>query len=245
MSREAAYEMWRGKDHPWVSWVKLALFAQAWELMRSVEPPWIGLDTSWLPEKAAVIIDLPGESAVSLGLALGLRGVRPVLAINACSAPDELVSMHAVLDILAMGARFSEAFPTGPKLAPAFILDSRRSGGSAHPVFPGCFDNRWAIFASDLPAAHVLREAGLTKVIVVQFGTKPLDDIEAVLRAYQEDELELLLCDLSKPGALTALKVVERGWFSEALRSLRRRLSLSRNYQGSFGHRVPTEPSHG
>jgi hypothetical protein len=257
MNRKAIYEVWRGEGHPWVSWVKPSLLhstpsdsggpAERDAAYRAESPPWARLDTSWLPERAALIVDLPGDSAVSLALATGQRGVRPVLAINACSEAGELIAMGTVLEMLAIGARFPSAFPTGPSVAPAFILDSRRDAGGRRPS-PGSFDNRWAVFRSDLPEAEDLRRAGIARVVVVQAGPTLHEDIAAVLRAYRAGRLDLLLHDVAQPGPSTPIAVPERSWLGELTEHFRRRFSLGpRRSDGSFGRRVliPPEPSHG
>jgi hypothetical protein len=256
MNRGEIYEVWKGEGHPWVAWVKPVLLLNApgdaagvvdeRHAYRAETAPWADLDTSWLPERAAVIIDLPAESALSLALALGQRGLRPVLVINGCTAPSELISMGGALEMLAVGARFATAFPIGPDVAPALILDARRNGDRL-AVVPGCFDNRWAIFESDLPSAGDLRRVGVERVVLVQHGTRPLGDVEAILRRYHAGGLELLVCDFDDPAPLYAVRVTPRGWLSDWASRVRRRLSFRRRGDGSFGHRVPIppEPSHG
>jgi hypothetical protein len=256
MNREAVYEKWRGKDHPWVAWVKAPLFERVRDdshsvvegpVYRTLGPPWDGVDTSWLPERAAVVIDLPGESAVFMALALGQRGLRPVFAVNACSESGELIPMESIIDALSVGARFDGAFPSGPKVAPAIVLDSRRDGAGC-PVVPGGFDNRWAVFGGDLPSAEHLRSAGVTRVVLVQQGADPLGDVEAVLRTYQAGGLGLLLRDTRGSGPVVPLRLVERGWLAGVVGSMWRDLSLPRRWDGSYGRRLPIPrdyPSHG
>jgi hypothetical protein len=246
------FETWSGTDHPWAAWVKPPLFARLDETAAADEahayrgetPPWADLDTSWLMDRAAVMIDLPGERAIALALALGRRGVRPVLAINACSEYAELVPMGGVLDLLAQGARFASAFPSGPNVAPAFVLDARRAGDGREPR-PGSFDNRWALFDGDLPTASHLRGAGLERVIVVQEGNATLGDLESFLVRYARGGLEVLLHDVTRPDPLAPMKLEHRGWLAEIVARVRRRASYPRRWDGSFGRRVPMPPSHG
>lgn len=253
MKRTSIYDVWRGKDHPWVGWFKPALFdgladgtvlASEDEPYRSELPPGSELDTSWVPEDAAVLIDVPGEAAVSWALALGRKGLRPVFAINTSSAPSELVPMDAVKVALAAGARFGACFPTGPGLMPAFVLDSRRPGDRGS--LPGCFDNRWTLFASDLPSGADLLGARVRRVVLVRQG-EVLGDVEEVLREYQRQGLELLCLDVDATLGLARMTLRERGWFGRAIANIRRRVSLTRRADGSYGHRVPIAPfpSHG
>jgi hypothetical protein len=252
MKREDVYATWVGQDHPWVSWVKRALFAsvaddasdradESQPQYRSEAPPWAGTDVSWLPDRAAVIVDLPGHEAVAMGLALGTRGLRPVLSINACSESGELIPMDPVVDLLRAGARFTKSFPMGPSVLPCFILDSRRN--SPRAIRPGDFDNRWAVFASDLPSSDALRDVGASRIVVVQKGVELLGDLKAVLRRYSAAGLELSLHDVTASSSLTEIHITPSGWFARFVEQVERRLAWSRNWDGSFGRRVPIPPS--
>src|SRR5260370_2349495 len=49
---------------------------------------WLSLDVSWAPSpnmKTVLVVDLPGLESVWTGLALTLRGYRPVPLYNACT----------------------------------------------------------------------------------------------------------------------------------------------------------------
>jgi len=249
-----AYTVWKGQDHPWVRWVKLAIFdpvegaadeedelASAGEIREAFGR----VHTSWLQERAAVIIDLPGEAAVLLALALGERGLRPVLCINTTSYPSaESISMQSVLRVLSAGAECEGPFPTGPTVAPALILDSRRDGGGRKPV-PGAFDNRWVVFREDLPSAEQLRAVAIDKVIVVQKGTSPVTDLEDVLLAYQAGGLELVRHE-TETRTTHRWTIEKKGWLAKLSQSVQLRWSVPRS-DGSYGRWVPLppKPSHG
>lgn len=257
MSDGRIYDVWRGDSHPWVQWVKPALFdrldevhaaekaqpARASKALARIE----SIDTSWLPPKSAVIVDLPGRRAVRAALALGRRGLRPVFAVNAnCGPPGvEAISTEKIRRLLVAAADLPACFPTGPDVAPAFILDSRRSGGEWQPP-PGSFDNRWVLFPSDLPSAKQLRSAGIEQVVVMQAGPVCLPDLAAVLRAYQAARLSLLLRDVVEK-TLGPLHVPEMAWLFDVVGRLFRRLSPRRRADGAYGRWVllPSGPSHG
>jgi len=249
-----AYKVWKGNDHCWVRWVKLALFDPVEGAADKQDEPasagsvraaFRGVDTSWLEERAAVIIDLPGKAAVLLALALGERGLRPVLAINTTSFPGaESISMHSVLRVLSAGADCKASFPTGPRVAPAFVLDSRRDGGGRPPL-PGEFDNRWVLFREDLPSAEQLRAVGIDKVIVVQKGALPVTDLEDVLLAYQTGGLELVRHE-TETRTTHRWTLERRGWLATLSRFVQFHWSVPRS-DGSYGRWVPLppKPSHG
>ena len=171
MSSRRIEDVWLGSDHPWRTWVKRPLFASlpidevetATEEVpyRSDTSRWSGEGVAWLAaQRAAIVIDLPGPRAIETALALGRHGFRPVLSINASSQPEEVVDMQPILALLAEGARFASPFPADAAAPPAFILDSRRDGeDSRRQPLPGAFDNRWTLFAGDLPTAEQLRAA--------------------------------------------------------------------------------------
>jgi hypothetical protein len=213
---------------------------------RAERPPWAGIDTSWVPERAAVIVDLPGAEAIHTGLALGERGLRPVLAISTSSSYREVIPMDEVLAALCEGARFASAFPVGPALLPAFILDARRDGEGA-PRLPGLFDNRWAVFPDDLPSARVLRTAGATRVVVVQQGDRAPMDLVEVLRAYAHAGLEILAYDPHAPRLPGPMVLPSPRWWGDFVERTKRRWTFWPRPDDGFGRRIPipNAPSHG
>jgi hypothetical protein len=249
-------DIWIGSDHPWRAWVMRPLFASL--SVEEVEPAkedgpyrsdtsrWTREDVAWLTaQPAAVMIDLPGGSAIETALALGRRGFRPVLSINASSEPDEVVDMQPILALLVEGARFASSFPSGTAAPPAFILDSRRDGDGRQPP-PGAFDNRWTIFPGDLPSGEQLRAAGIGAVMIVHHRDTLHEDVEAIAWSYQRAGLEVRLADV-RDHRVAVLSGAPPGWISRLFASLRRRVLLRREWDGSYGHRVPIPPlpSHG
>lgn len=155
--------------------------------------------------------------------------------------------MRRAIDLLVAGARSPRAFPSGAKAPPAFVLDARRSAGGREPPV-GSFDNRWAIFAGDMPTSNDLFGERIARVIVVQSGPRALGDLETTLRRYQRDGLELLLLDVDEPRELTPLTLDNPSWVERLMDGARRRFSLPpRRWDGSFGRRVPIpeEPRYG
>ena len=152
--------------------------------------------------------------------------------------------MQSVLRVLSAGAKCEELFPTGPTVAPAFILDSRRDGGGRQPE-PGAFDNRWVVFRDDLPSAEQLRAAGIDKVIVVQKGNLPMADLENVLFAYQTGGLELVRHE-TKTRTTHRFTIEKKGWIAKLFRFAQLRWSVPRS-SGTYGRWVPLppKPSHG
>lgn len=254
MTARRIQSVWVGRPDRWRRWVKLPLFASTtWDGQARVEgatnegvyrteaAPWAARDVAWLVgERAAFLIDLPGAEAVELALVLGAAGVRPVVSINAASADGEVVDMRPVLDRLAEGARFRASFPTDRDAAPAFVLDARRDGRGAR-IEPGAFDNRWAVFANDLPSAADLDDAHVRVVVIVQDGAEPKDDVRAIAWAYRRGGLDVRIADVRK-RTIVAMPGRPQGWLSFFADQVRRRFVLRRRWDGSYGRRVPTKP---
>jgi hypothetical protein len=258
MTARRVEDVWVGPDHAWRAWVKRPLFASlpiaevesATEDVpyRSDASRWNREGVAWLAaQPAALLIDLPGPRAIETALALGRHGFRPVLSINASSAPEEVVDMQPILALLVEGARSASLFPADAAAPPAFILDSRRAGMRAgSQPWPGAFDNRWTIFPGDLPSGEQLRAAGLGAVVIAHDRDALHEDVEAVAWSYRRAGLEVRLADV-RNRRITVQSGALPGWVARQLATLRRRFSLRRRWDGSYGHRVPIppEPSHG
>src|SRR5579864_6469451 len=176
MDREDVFAAWVPPDDAWSLWARPVLFAQmpvATDAAR--EPPSPRLDVSWLPGAAAamaLVIDLPAAASVWMGLAAAEKGYRPVPLYNGCTGPHEVIPQGEIIAALRAGAGVlaQQQLSGAP---PAFLLDADRAR-PARPIQPGDFDNRWQIFPEDLPSPAVLRERGLTEVLLIQRGaTKP------------------------------------------------------------------------
>ena len=113
MEREAIHETWVPADGAWSLWAKPVLFAQ----MKTGSEPWLSVPVDWAPPatgKVALIVDLPGELAVFVGLALGGRGYRPVPLFNASTGPAELIDQQPITRALQAGAAYVAALALPP-----------------------------------------------------------------------------------------------------------------------------------
>ncbi|HEU4406186.1 MAG TPA: hypothetical protein VFS43_13055 [Polyangiaceae bacterium] len=249
MSAGRIYEIWCGDENPWRPWVKPSLFAglegasaveggEGAHPFRRPAPPWANIDVAWAPAPAstAIVVDLEGVESLWAGLALAARGYRPVVSINARSAPGEVIDMAPLAAALREGARHPLAFQGGAAPRPAFLLDARRARAE-RPVGPGAFDNRWVLFANDLPPADALLERGVISLLVVQRGPTPQPDLHDVLCGHEREGLTLLLFDAAadrravRPARLACGPALVR-----FARHIARELgSTNRQPDGSFG----------
>jgi hypothetical protein len=133
----------------------------------------------------AVIIDLPAEESLFLGLALIRRGFRPVPLFNA--AVDE----QGVVDLVGARQHLVDAAAMvrqgGLRAAPAFLLDSRRHGHGR--AFAPRFDNRSVCRVADFPSGDLLRKAGIRSALVVARGPLAVD-VAAVVASWKRSGVD-------------------------------------------------------
>jgi len=169
MKPEEVYLAWAPRESIWSPWAIPVPFAQIVCLALDVQREINGLGTLaniLEPESdMAVVLDLPGDEAVRLSLALALRGFRPVPAMDGSPGPDILgnsqailgtgpalstqasvaVDMRQTLRWLCIGAAVLPTLKIAPNARPVFLLDALRVGR----MTPGTevFDNRWKPFS--------------------------------------------------------------------------------------------------
>jgi hypothetical protein len=268
MHREAIYEAWVPEQGVWSLWARPVLFGQmaapkstgstsptaiqwAWGVFgplldaaaRDPEPPWRNIAVDWVPPptgNAVLVLDLPGEEAVHLGLALASCGYRPVPLYNGCTGPSELIDHGPVLRALGTGAAYLAALALPASAPPAFLLDSRRCS-LPRLLRPGMLDNRWRVFPEDVPSEQLLQQRGVSRVVLVQRGRhEPQEDLARVLRKWQEAPLTLETKDLAEPGPPRRLIVPPIAWYRRWWDGLLSLCGLQRSPRDGFGYIVPT-----
>ena len=259
MSRESIYEVWAPPDALWSRWAKPVLFA-----CRNALPPASAslpdpVDVTWAPvpsENVALVLDLPGNQGVLMGLALAERGYRPVPLYNAVPNPQpylqtenstrEMVTLVDVKPIMA--ALWDWAPGLGgislpPKAPPAFLLDANRRGTQA--PLAGCFDNRSVSFTTDFPSANFLLAHNFHRALLAQmYGNQPQPDLAHTLRRWQEAGIGIHLKRFDTTGPPTPLVVERPSRFGSLWYRFWTLLGLTRNELGGFGGLI-AEPGGG
>lgn len=240
MTREAVYERWAPDDGPWSVWAKPVLFAQLAQFSAADEP----VPSPTLPPaldaraNAALVLDLPGEEALLLGLALAQRGFRPVPVFNATHGAKAVIDVARIGRWLAPGAELLEAARLPPDAPPAFLLDADRRRKSRPG--PGEWDNRWLAFPQDFPSATFLRSRGIAEAVLVQRGaSEPQEDLTHVLLPWQQAGIRMRAIDLAGAGASTELRVRTPSRFRRAWYRALAAFGLRRSNVGGFGAQVP------
>jgi hypothetical protein len=246
VQRETIYDIWIPPNGAWSLWARPVLFAEMpraeAEAAAGAGRPGPAVDVSWAPparENVLLVIDLPGEESVYVGLELAGLGYRPVPAYNACTDAREVVPQGAIRRALRAGAPYLRSLNLPADAPPAFLLDANRMAPGAD-VRPGMFDNRWQVFPQDLPSAQTLRGRGVSRVLLVRHGPRaPADDVADVLRGWQEAGLMTWAKDLLDAAPPVSIRVARPAWYRAVWHGFLAALGLRRAPPGGFGRLVP------
>lgn len=262
MTREEVFEAWAPLggtgEAGWSDWVKPVLFAQ-------MPNDWPGDQSTPMPPErelpkmhGAVVVDLPGELSVEVGLALARQGFRPVPLYNAAAdgsggvpmlripgsgGMGARINMWPIMAALWLGADALRRLPIAPDAPPAFLLDSQRRVGEREPG-PGMLDNRWMSFPTDFPSARMLLDRGIREAVVIMQATEPATDLGHTLRRWQEGGIVIRMCELGMDAAPREITVSRPGMFGAAWYQFLTMFGLRRSLLGGFGGRLP-QPSSG
>ena len=249
MKNEECFAIWAPPEVAWSQWAKPVTFTQ---LNRATgfaheeivwECPEIGRVPS--PGRTAIVVDAPGPTTVRVGIGLANIGYRPVPLFNATSAADEVLDIDPIAQRLLRGAEQLRELRLGAGAPPAFLLDSQRM---RPPVLPhaGKFDNRWVTLPQDFPSATFLRTRGITDALVLRQGAGPPDqDLQHVLRRWQEGGLRIALGDLLTGGDPKTFEVPRPSLFRHAWYRVIAALGLRRSDVGGFGGQIPQQSASG
>jgi len=246
MNSTELYTLWAPDACIWSRWAKPVLFAdRPLEATFWGHPDWRGMNVNWSPGAAsgsAIILDLPEDEAVRLGMALALRGFRPVPLYNGASGSAAVVNVNRIIGALHETAEELAKLPIPETAPPVFLLDANRSGGGAF-VSPGRFDNRWAVFPQDFPSANFLLARGIRSVVLGQVTSGgPQRDLAHVLLRWQEAGIQILACDVQREAPPSPIRVTRPGNFRMLWYRAMVIAGLRRNSAGGFGAIIP-EPS--
>ncbi len=245
MSREEVFEVWAPVACPWSVWAKPVLFTQ---LRGQGAPPMLPHEIPWsgaaglAAARTAVILDLPGDRSVWLGLQLAAAGFRPVPLFNTSEGPAAVVAVDDILLALEAGTPTLASAPLPDDAPPAFLLDADRMRERG-AVLPGKYDNRWLVFPQDFPSADFLKRQRIAGVLLVQADSlRPQDDLAHVLLRWQEAGIPIQAASLARSLAAEPIVVTQPPRYRRLWYQFLAVLGLRRHGAGGFGAVVP-EPS--
>lgn len=237
------YKIWAPEEVEWSQWAKPVLFMgernrfvsmnaeKRYDVLEVTKIDWISTASS----NTMIIVDLPGVESIEEGMGLAHIGYRPVPLYNGVDGLNPLVDVRQLGFSLFRAADELSQIHLRENATPVFLLDSNRMEGSKTP---GKFDNRWSVFAQDMPSASYLIEKGINKVIVRTHWIK--DDLSHILCRYQDKGIDIYLCD--KTNISTKTTVYEPPKFKSIFYRFAVMMGLRRNSAGGFGSTIP-EPS--
>lgn len=248
MTEQEIYDLWAPLDSPWSPWVKPVLFTQldlnVTARTPAARPMKNELAASLASQRLALVLDLPGEHAVEVGLQLARSGYRPVPVFNTSHGTNAVVEVGGILQALRGGTDALRAAALPADAPPAFLLDSQRMRERGR-VLPGKYDNRWLVFPQDFPSAHFLKSQKIDAAVLVQDASlRPQDDLAHVLLRWQEDLMPLLAIRSDAPILPEPIRVQKPPRYRSLWHHFLAVLGLRRHSAGGFGAVVPI-PSQG
>ncbi len=252
MANRILFETWAPPASLWSRWAKPVLFAETLHGMLSnrslSEKELDAAKTAWaLPNNndTAIVLDVPGETAVLYAVALANKGYQPVALFNTTSGSRAAIDVSKIKKALTLGAANLRGMTIPAKAPPAFILDSERKPQGRSPK-PGQYDNRWVVLPQDFPSGRFLMNHGIRNIVILRVGTKPAaDDLSHILVRWQERGLRIRGASLNSNAAAGDIRVTRPNLFRLAFSRLLVMFGLRRNSAGGFGAVVPEESSGG
>lgn len=260
MTPEEVYEIWAPADSIWSPWAIAVPFAQMICVEEDREPDFSETErVSALFEPSAdlaMVVDLPGFEAITLGLALALKGFRPVPVIDGSPGPGvtglsgswmdgatlhaefsgTAVDMRQMLRAICRGASLLRGLRIARNASPVFLLDAMRTA-EGRAIGDEVFDNRWKTFPQDYPSARFLQEHGIGRVVLLQERIgQPREDLSHVLTRWQEAGIQLEVHGASEGGSPQKLSVKRPSHFRSLWQRALEILGLRRGAFGGFGN---------
>ena len=250
MNNIEIFKTWAPDGKRWTQWAKPVLFASMTGTAYSDPYGVRGASTKpgklpWMlsmERDTAVIVDLHGTESVTEGIALAGVGYRPVPLFNGVNAFENLalVKVGMLAEMLGKNAPLLSDLAIDDDAPPAFLLDANRMNNGRKGA-PGMFDNRWHTFPQDFPSADCFLAHGITRIVVRT--QKLADDLQYILRRFQDKGICILLCGYNEAPQKTVVRKPSR--FRRIAYRFLMSIGLRRNAAGGFGGKIPDPQSSG
>lgn len=203
MTNKEVYKAWTPYGKKWVDWVRPVPFV-AIKNAKHFTPAFREVECLPKDEEklkhTAMIIDLPDEQSVELGIWLAKNyGYRPIPIFNGTIEPSgarATTNNADMLDALVWGAYELENIEISDDAPPAFLIDKNRLENVK--VDRTVFDNSWDICYQDIPSEKYFIDNGITEILVISRNLSK--DFKVIFKQFSEKKLSIYLSDgYSKP----------------------------------------------
>lgn len=197
------YQMWAPYGKKWVDWVRPVPFIEIHTEKKPYYTSQLVIPEKICIEKAdrrtAIIVDLPGEDSIEMGLALAKRGYRPIPIYNGVEEQQgarATTDNQSIDESLFWGAKELVNIEISDDAPPAFLLDTNRL--QRYKMDDSIFDNSWDIYPQDIPSAKYFLSQGMDKILVI--GDALSRDLKKVLYDFQKKGIQIHLSDGYQSG---------------------------------------------
>lgn len=193
-----AYKIWAPFGKKWVDWVRPVPFV---ELDMQKKPYCVSKliipEITCIKEasdRMAVIVDLPGEDSIEMGLALAKAGYRPIPIYNGVreqAGARATVDNQSIEEAILLGAEELVKIQIPEDAPPAFLVDTNRL--QRFKMNDSIFDNSWDVYPQDLPSANYFLSKQINKILVI--GHSLSRDLKEIFYDFQKKGIQILISD--------------------------------------------------
>lgn len=208
-TRKEVYKVWAPENGRWSGWVRPVLFIAINENLKVQEYEEFSIpEIIYINEHkndTAIILDLPGNKAITEGLSLAKLGYRPVPIYNGTDEQEGsecLVNNHGLEYSLMLGAEVLKQMEISLDASPVFLTDSNRM--NRRKVTDSVFDNSWDVYSQDLPTYKYLKKHGIDKVIIKSDMIRK--DLNKIFYEFQKNGIKIYYTEGYEEPKLIKLK---------------------------------------
>jgi len=201
MTGKEIFNIWASTlSSPWARFAKPALFVH----MDNTAPTYAEHTIQDLPpaistqfnSQTAIIVDLPGATSVTNGIAIARHGYKPVPMYNGIHETKLAVSTQAVdnqpiIDALIKATDTVRHLQQNYNQPPVFMLDANRNVSIPEVNLMHTFDNRYSMEYDDMPDAFFMQSTGRISRVVVWAVGEVSRDLLPTLNSYRDAGIEV------------------------------------------------------
>lgn len=196
MTNRECYRVWAPIGKKWTDWVRPVPFIAAEKNVKGYHVGELSIPSmdkiKEVEDKTAIVVDLPGDESIEVGLALAKVGYRPIPIYNGTIEQENAratVDNQTVGAALLWGAEILKDIEIQDDAPPAFLIDKNRL--NRLKVEPGIFDNSWDVYPQDLPSADYFLKNGIEKIVVISDSVSK--DLKEVFEKFKKKKISICL----------------------------------------------------